>query len=152
MRVHKVFLSLSLLLFVFGILTSIFTFYLFPSLIPAYGGGESIQLKEENNYEMIFAFEPQYKLTITIEVDNPIIIAVNQKENITGTYYSATLNTSVYYLVKIKGTTLTDGFMRLRQEIPIRLQMFSLGMLFSGVVLFSFSIFIAIRSKQSRAW
>lgn len=152
MKAYKVFLSLSLLLLVFGIFSTIFTFYFFPSYIPSYGGGESIQLNGKNNYEMIFAFEPQYKLTITIEVENPIIITVNQKDNITGTYYRTTLNTSAYYLVRIKGSTLTDGFMHLRQEIPLRLQLYSFGLMFSGLVLFAISILITIRSKQSRSW
>ena len=149
MRVQKIFFLFSLFLIVFGVFSAIFTFHYFPRLIPAYGGGEVIRLNSINNYEISFGFDPLFRLLITVEVDNPVVININQEDKFTGMYYSVTLNTSFYYNFIIKGTMLTEGFMKLRQEIPTLYKLFTLGLLLSGSLLFAISKILVKRPTFS---
>ncbi|OLS22061.1 MAG: hypothetical protein HeimC2_31150 [Candidatus Heimdallarchaeota archaeon LC_2] len=145
MKTQKIYFLFPFFLIVLGVLSAIFTYYYFPQLIPSYGGGEVIKLNSNNNYEMSYGFEPRFRLLISIEVDNPVVININQEEKFSGIDYSVTLNTSLYYVINIKGTMLTEGFMKLKQEIPTLYQLFTFGLLLSGILLYIFYIHLKKR-------
>ncbi len=127
-------LILSALLLLSGVIALGYTYLLFPTLIPSYGGGEPFYLDVSNNYSTQFPWSANSRLHITIKANDTVDIYTDGSYVYSGTYYELTIEPKVDTMIMLKSSSSVSGRFIARQEIPRKMQVVTLGLLFLGLV------------------
>ena len=128
-------LIFSLLLTLSGVLALGFTYFLFPTLVPGYGGGEPFYLDERNEFSTFFPWYANSRLHLTITANDTADIYIDDSYVYSGSYYELTIEPKAQVGIMLKSNSPVAGRFTARQEIPREMQIATLGLFFLGLVL-----------------
>lgn len=111
-----------------------FTYWMYPTLVPMYGGGERFNLAEYNNYTENFPFSAATNLSITMEANDTVQILINNESVFNGTFYQLEIEGNRVILITLKSNSPVSGRFTLRQESPMYMEIFSIGAMLLGVI------------------
>lgn len=132
-------LILSAFLLLSGVIALGYTYLLFPTLIPSYGGGEPFYLDARNNYSAQFPWSANSRLHITIKANNTVDIYMDGSYVYSGTYYELTIEPKAEVMIMLKSNSSVSGRFTARQEIPWEMRVVAFGLLFLGLVAITLS-------------
>jgi len=127
-------LILSALLLLSGVIALGYTYLLFPTLIPTYGGGEPFYLDESNNYSTQFPWYANTRLHIAIKANDTVDIYMDGSYVYSGTYYELTIEPKAEVMIMLKSSSSVSGRFTARQEIPWEMRVVAFGLFFLGLV------------------
>lgn len=141
--------GISICLIFIGSISIGYSYFMYPSLVPGYGGGEHFYLDNYNNYTTQFPFSGASILHITMKANDTVQIFINNENVFNGTYYEVEIEPNMDVLMILKSTSPVNGRLSLRQETPVFLGFLSIGFFLIGVI----SIFMNwYSSKKSIKW
>jgi hypothetical protein len=114
----------SLILILFLILTLagsaylLFLQYIFPRLVPGYGGGEPFALNIDNNYTYQILWQAYTRLHLTLETDNTVALYSNGEYLCNCTSYNFIIEPEDTLLILMKSNSPVSGRFTAWQEIP----------------------------------
>ncbi|MFX0203507.1 MAG: hypothetical protein ACFFCW_45990 [Candidatus Hodarchaeota archaeon] len=141
-------LILSALLLLSGVIALGYTYLLFPTLIPSYGGGEPFYLDASNNYSTQFPWSANSRLHITIKANDTVDIYTDGGYVFSGTCYELTIEPKEEVMIMLKSSSSVSGRFTAHQEIPRKMQVVALGLLFLGLVATALSGTYRVWSKK----
>lgn len=147
-KICLVALIFSVFLVLGGVIGLSFTYLIYPSLIPGYGGGEPFYLDSYNNYTTYFPWHANTRLNLKIEANNTIQIYIDEINAYNGTKYEITIEPKNSVLIKLKSDYPVEGRFTARQEIPWVMKVGSFGLLCIGIISTGLSALLLIRSKK----
>lgn len=149
-KVCLVALIISVFLVLGGVIGLSFTYLIYPSLIPGYGGGEYFYLDSYNNYTTVFPWYANTRLNLKIEANNTINIYIDEINVYNGTKYEITIESKNSVLIKLKSDYPVEGKITARQEIPWIMKFGSFGFLCIGIISTGLSVLLFIKSKKKK--
>ena len=111
-----------------------YSYLLYPSLIPIYGGGEQFYLDNYNNYSQQFPFFANSRLHIIMNANDTVQISIDSENVLNGTYYETEIMPNVDVLMILQSISQVNGRFTLRQETPVFLGILSIGLFLFGVI------------------
>jgi len=144
----KFFWAISICLIFIGSISIGYSYLMYPTLIPIYGGGEQIYLDNYNNYTQQFPFFTNTKLHIIMNANDTVQISIDDEIVHNGTYYETEIGPDIDILMILKSTSPVMGRFTLRQGTPVFLGIFSIGLFLIGVI--SLSVNWYFFKKNSR--
>ena len=150
-RTYLLVLLLSFLLLVCGLAYFLYLQFVFPSLVPYYGGGESFVLSETKNgtYAFQISWSAYTRLHLTLQANNTVELYVN------GTYFCDCSNYDIVIeegrrtLIYLRSDVAVSGMFKAWQEIPLERQLFALILLVVGFLGTVISIGIYITKARA---
>lgn len=127
-------LILFALLLLSGVIALGYTYLLFPTLVPTYGGGEPFYLDESNNYSTQFPWYANTRLHIAIKAKDTVDIYTDGSYVYSGIDYELTIAPKSEVMIMLKSNSPVSGRFTARQEIPRQMRVVALGLLFLGLV------------------
>jgi len=127
-------LVFSLLLTLSGVVALGFTYLLFPSLVPGYGGGEPFYLDERNDFSTRFPWYANSRLHLTIRANDTVDIYTDDSYVYSGAYYELAIEPKAQVAIMLKSSSSVVGRFTARQEIPWEMQVGAFGLFFLGLV------------------
>jgi hypothetical protein len=139
-------LIFSIIIIISGILYGLYSFIIYPTLIPHYGGGERFYLSKENNYTATYDWYSQGGLTLIIESNDTSEIFLNNTLVCNCSYYNVFVKENTHLRVKIQSNHSLEGFIRARRKVPVSNIILSYSIPLLGTLIF----FIIIYLRQKR--
>ncbi len=135
------FWGVSFCLILIGSISIGYSYFMYPSLVPMYGGGEQFYLDTYNNYTQQFPFFTNTKLHIIMNANDTVQISIHNENVLNGTYYETEIAPNTDVLMILKSTSPVIGRFTLRQETPVFLGIFSIGLFIIGVISLSVNLY-----------
>jgi hypothetical protein len=132
--ITKFFLAVSICLILIGSISIGYSFLLYPTLIPIYGGGEQFHLDNYNNYTQQFPFFVNSRLHIIMNANDTVQISIDNEIVLNGTYFETEIDPNKDILMILTSTSPVNGRFTLRQETPVFLGILSIGFFLIGVI------------------
>ena len=126
--------GISICLIFIGSIAVGYSYFMHPSLVPMYGGGERFYLDSYNNFTDQFPFYANSKLHIIMNANDTVQISINNENVFNGTNYEVEIEPNIEVLMKLKSISPVNGRFTLRQETPLFMGIFSIGLLLIGIV------------------
>lgn len=133
-------LILSFLLLFAGSTYFLYLHFLFPQLVPHYGGGERFALNEANSYTFQIPWSAYTKLHLTLQANTTVKIYVNGDYLCDCTHYYFVIEQGEQALVLLKSDSPVSGMFGAWQEIPVERQLLALTLLSMGLIGIGISI------------
>ena len=130
----KFFWAISFCLIFIGSISIGYSYLMYPTLIPIYGGGEQFNLDNNNNYTQQFPFFVNSRLHIIMNANDTVQISIDNENILNGTYYETEIEPDTELLMTLKSNSPVNGRFTLRQETPVFLGIFSIGLFLIGVI------------------
>ena len=124
----------SIFLIIIASLSIGYTYWMYPTLVPRYGGGEQFNLAEYNNFTENFPFSAATSLSITIEANDTVQISIDNENVLNGTFYQVEIEANTEILITLKSNSPINGRFTLRQESPIYMEIFAIGAMLLGSI------------------
>ena len=128
------FWGVSFCLIFIGSISTGYSYLMYPSLVPIYGGGEQFYLDNYNNYTQQFPFFTNTRLHIIMNANDTVQISIDNEIVLNGTYYETEIEPNMDVLMILKSLSPVNGRFTLRQETPLFLGILSIGLLVIGVI------------------
>lgn len=138
-RITLVALIFSSILLFAGLIYLSYLNFLFPRLIPGYGGGEPFHLDKDNNYTTQFPWFAYTKLYLTIQANETVHIYINDSYVCNCSHYELTIEPNRQALIKLISSSAASGRFTAHQEIPWERQLIALGLSLFGFISTVFS-------------
>ncbi|QEE16768.2 hypothetical protein DSAG12_02598 [Promethearchaeum syntrophicum] len=143
------FLGVSLCLILISSISIGYSYILYPTLIPIYGGGETFYLDSYNNYTSQFPFFTNAKLHIIMNANDTVQIFIDNENVLNGTYYDVEIEPNSEILMLLKSYFPVTGRFTLRQETPIFMEILSISLLLTSVItIFMNLYYFGIKKKE----
>ena len=126
--------GISICLIFIGSISIGYSYFMHPSLVPMYGGGEHFYLDNYNNYTTQFPFYANSRLHIIMNANDTVQISIDNENVYNGTYYEVDIEPNLETLMTLKSISPVNGRLTLRQETPLFLGIFSIGLFLIGIV------------------
>ena len=111
-------LILFLMLTLTGVAYLLFLQFVFPRLVPGYGGGEPFTLNIDNNYTYQIPWQAYTRLHLTFKTDNTVELSSNGEYLCNCTSYNFIIEPGDTLLILMKSNTPVSGRFKAWQEIP----------------------------------
>ncbi len=144
MKINKTSVSLifSIIITLGGILYGFYSFIIYPTLIPHYGGGERFYLSRENNYTTTYDLYSQDGLNLIIQCNDTSEILLNNTSVCNCSYYTVFVRENTQLRVEIKSNHSLEGFIKARRRVPMSNVILSYSIPISGALIFFIIIYI----------
>jgi len=139
-------LFVSLALSSVGLTYLLFLQIVYPMLVPAYGGGETISINSYNNYTFQLPWRANSRLHLSFQTDNTVKLYLNGNFLCDCTSYKFIVEPGDTALIKLEANSNVSGRFKAWQEIPAEKQKLALIIIMVGLIGATTSI-IAIRMK-----
>ena len=126
--------AISICLIFIGSISIGYSYGMHPTLVPTYGGGERFYLDDYNNYTTQFPFFANTRLFIIMNANDTVQIYINNEIVCNGTYYEVEIEPNEKVLMILTSISPVNGRFTLRQETPIFMGIFSIGLFLIGVI------------------
>ncbi len=137
----KYFWGVSICLIFIGSTSIGYSYLMYPTLIPIYGGGEQFYLEYYNNFTQQFPFYVNSRLHIIMNANDTVQISIDNENVFNGTYYETEIEPNMEILMILKSTSPVNGRFTLRQETPVFLGIFSIGLFLIGIISISMNLY-----------
>ena len=145
--IFTVLIILFMLLTVLGLAYLLFLQFVFPTIVPFHGGGESITLDSANNYTYKIHWEAYSRLHLTLQTNGTVELYSNSEYLGNCTTYDFIIEPNDYILVTLKSNSSVTGRFTAWQETPLEKQ--ALGFTILIVSLIGIGISIIALKKLS---
>ena len=141
----------TLLLVLFSMLTLaglaylLFLQFLFPMLVPLYGGGEPVTLNSANNYSCQIPWEAYSRLHLTLQTNETVELYSNGEYLCDCTSYEFIIEPDDYILITLKSNSSVSGRFTAWQETPLEKQALGFAILLVGLAGIGISIILMKR-------
>ena len=131
---------LIIILFVSFILSSVgytylmFVQFVFPTLVPSYGGGETISLNSYNNYTFQLPWKANSRLHLSFQTDNTVTLYLDGNFLCDCTSYQFIVEPGDTALIKLEANFNVSGRFKAWQEIPAEKQKLALIIIIVGLI------------------
>lgn len=129
--------SLMLIFFLLLTLTGatylLFLQFVFPTLTPSHGGGETVTLDSANNYTFQIPWNAITRLHLTLQTDKPVELYSNGEYLGNWTNYNFTIEPDNTIFILLKSNSLVTGQITAWQEIPPERQTLGVIILLMGL-------------------
>lgn len=126
--------GISICLIFIGSISIGYSYFMHPSLVPMYGGGEHFYLDNYNNFTDQFPFRADSRLHIIMDANDTVQISINSENVFNGTYYEVEIEPNLETLMILKSISPVNGRFTLRQDTPLYMGIFSIGLFLIGVI------------------
>ena len=140
-----VLIALFLMLAVLGLSYLIFLQFIFPTLVPFHGGGESFILNSTNNYTFQIPWEAFSRTHLILKTNGTVELYSNNEYLCDCSSYEFNLEPGDYILVTVESDSYVTGMFEAWQEIPLENQAVGFTILLVGLFGMGISI-IALKS------
>ena len=145
------FLGVSLCLILISSISIGYSYILYPTLIPIYGGGETFYLDNYNNYTSQFHFFANARLHIIMNANDTVQISIDNENVLNGTYYDVEIEPNSEILMILKSISPVNGRFTLRQETPLFMEILSIGLLFISVISIFMNLYFFRKKKEKNS-
>ena len=128
------FFGVSFCLIFIGSISIGYSYLMYPTLVPMYGGGEQFNLDNYNNHTQQFPFFTNSRLHIIMNANDTVQITIDNENVLNGTYYETEIEPNMDVLMILKSISPVNGRLTLRQETPVFLGILSIGFFVIGVI------------------
>jgi len=129
--------SLMLILFIMLTLTGVayllFLQFVYPTLTPSHGGGETVTLNQYNNYTYQIPWNAITRLNLTLQTDKTVEISSNGEYLGDYTNYNFIIEPGDSIFISLKSNSSTTGKITAWQEIPPERQTLGIIVLIVGL-------------------
>jgi len=133
-KIQIPYLVLFLLLFFSGLTYILYLQFMFPKLVPGYGGGERFYLNEFNQYTFQIPWTAYTRLHLSIQANDTITLYVNSEYICECAHYDLTIKPGEEALVMLRSESPVTGLFTARQEIPLERQLLAFTLLIIGLI------------------
>ncbi len=144
---YIVLVALFSMLSLVGLMYLLFLHFVFPTLVPFHGGGESVVLKSANNYTQQIPWEAYSRLHLSLKTNETVKLYSNGEYLGDCASYEFKLESGEDVLVMLKSDSPVSGRFTDWQEIPYEKQALGLGILVVGLSGIGLSI-TAMRARK----
>ena len=111
-----------------------FVQFVFPTLVPSYGGGETISLNAQNNYTFQLPWKANTRLHLSFQTDKTVKLYLNG--NFLGDYssYNFIIEPGDNAFIKLEANSDVSGMFKARQEIPVEKQQLAIIIVLVGLI------------------
>ena len=120
----------------------LFLQYIFPRLVPAYGGGEPFALNIDNNYTYQIPWQAYTRLHLTLKTDNTVELYSNSEYLGNVTSYNFIIEPEDTLLILMKSNSPVSGRFKAWQEIPPERQTLGIIIVFVGLAGMGFLVYL----------
>jgi hypothetical protein len=124
-----------------------FLHFVFPTLVPFHGGGESVALNSANNYSQQIPWEANFRLHLTLQTNETVEVYSNGEYLCDCTSYEFLIGPGDYILVMLKSNSSVSGRFTAWQETPLEKQALGFALILVGLVGIGVSI-IALSARM----
>jgi len=141
-KTYLLVLILSFLLLVAGLTYFLYLQFLFPLLVPHYGGGERFVLSETKNstYTFQISWSAYTRLHLTLQANNTVELYVNGTYLCDCSHYDFVIEQGGRALIYLRSDVAVSGMFQAWQEIPLERQLLALTLLIAGFIGIAISI------------
>ena len=129
---------LSFLIFVFlffvGSAYLLYLQFLYPTLIPGYGGGERFSLIKANNYTFQIPWFAYSRLHLTLQANDTIKLYVDDQYVCDCSQHDVVIEPGEEAFIVLKSSSSVSGMFTAWQEIPLEKQILALSLLLVGLI------------------
>ena len=129
---------LALLLFILvsvaGLAYLLYLHFLYPTLIPGYGGGERFTLTRANNYTFQIPWFAYSRLHLTLQANDTVELYMDDEHVRDCLQYNLVIELGEEALIVLKSSSPVSGMFIAWQEIPLERQMLASSLLFVGLL------------------
>ena len=125
-----------------------YSFLVYPTLIPGYGGGEQCILTESNEFTQMYPFTVSTPITISVEANDSIEIWINGVFEYQGVTHKFSIAGESNQIVNFTATTEVSVYMQLRQQVPLSNYLICGSFSSLTLVIFLFDFFITKKQKE----
>jgi hypothetical protein len=130
----SVLLALFSMITLVGLAYLLFLQFVFPSLVPFYGGGEQIILNKVNDYTQQIPWEANSKLHLSVYTNETVELYSNGEYLGDFTSYKFVVEPCEYILIRLKSDSPVSGRFAAWQEIPSERQALGFTVLLVGLI------------------
>jgi hypothetical protein len=123
-----------------GLVYLLFLQFVFPTLVPFHGGGESVTLNSANNYSQQIPWEANSRLHLTLQTNETVEVYSNGEYLCNCTSYKFNLEPSEHILIMLKSNSSVSGRFTAWQEIPYEKQALGFAIFLLGLAGIGISI------------
>ena len=129
---------LALLIFILisfaGLAYLLYLQFLYPTLIPGYGGGERFTLTRANNYTFQIPWFAYSRLHLTLQTNDTVKLYVDDEHVRDCLQYDLVIDPGEEALIVLKSSSSVSGMFTAWQETPLERQMLASSLLLVGLV------------------
>ena len=133
-RARLLALILSSLLLLAGLAYLLYLHFLFPKLIPGYGGGERFSLNKANNYTFQIPWSAYSRLHLTVQANETLELYINDGYVCKCNHYNLVIEPGEEALILLRSSSSVSGMFTAWQEVPLEKQVFASSLLLTGLV------------------
>lgn len=138
-------LALFSMLTLAGLAYLLFLQFVFPTLVPFHGSGESVTLHSANNYSQQIPWEAYSRLHLTLQTNETVELYSNGEYLCNCTSYEFNLEPGEHTLIMLKSNSSVSGRFTGWQETPLEKQALGFATLLVGVA--GISILITVMKR-----
>ncbi len=138
---------LFMLLTILGLAYLLFLQFVFPTLVPFHGAGESVTLNPANSYTYQIPWEAYSRLHLTLQTNEAVDLYSNREYLCNCKSYEFILEPDDYILLNLKSDSSVSGRFTAWQEIPIEKQALGFVLLLVGLTGMGISV-IGLKSEE----
>jgi hypothetical protein len=146
----KYFWGISICLIFIGSISIGYSYLMYPTLIPIYGGGEQFNLDNYNNYTQQFPFFVNSRLHIIMNANDTVQIFIDNENILNGTYYETEIGPDIDIMMTLKSNSPVNGRFTLRQETPLFLEILSIGLISISVISIIMNLYYVGKKKLEK--
>ena len=143
-RIHKLALILFAFLAFIGFAYLLGLQFIYPTLIPGYGGGERFSLVKANNYTFQIPWFAYSRLHLTLQANETVELFIDDIYICNCTSYDFVIEPDEEFLVLLRSSSPVSGRFTAWQEIPLEKHMLALSLFLIGLM----GIITLLKSKK----
>ena len=132
--IFTILVVLFMLLTVLGLAYLFFLQFVFPTLVPFHGSGESVTLDSANNYTYQIPWEAYSRLHLTLQTNGTVEVYLNNEYLCDCTSYEFIIEPDDYIFVTLKSNSPVTGSFTAWQETPLEKQGLGVTLLLTGLI------------------
>lgn len=133
-----------------GLAYLLFLQFIFPTLVPFYGGGESVTLNSANNYTQQMPWEANSKLHLSLQTNETVKLYSNGEYLCDCTSYEFNLEPGEYILIMLKSDSPVSCRFIAWQETPLEKHALGFAILLVGIAGISISTILSKRQLVAK--
>lgn len=138
---------LFLMLTIFGSAYLLFLQFIFPTLVPFHGGGETVILDSHNDYTYQIPWEAHSRVHLSLKTNGTVDLYSNSEYLGKCTSYEFILEPNNHMLVTLESDISVSGRFTAWQQIPIEKQALGITILVVGITGLGIST-VALKSEK----
>jgi hypothetical protein len=145
----KIGMIFSVLIVFSGILYGLYTYLIYPTLVPSYGASERFLLSPQNNYTTTFPLYSSDGLYVTIEANTTIEVFFNNTSVCNCSIYEVYIKENTELSVSLQSDHFVEGRIRFRQKIPNENIIYAYLIPSIGLGFFLILLYVSYREKKT---